>query len=321
MPIRDTPHLLDNADTNIGNAVDAFPTSNSIITIPNQNPDRILNLNADDSKTGQMASVVVTATNLPNLLIQPAPSTAFGITSFAGPLVAIFEYGNGSTFTAVEVDVAISNVASFNTTSGLKDGGIVVSLPAGTLRVYGRNDGNLITPSNMFKVDPINGTIQSIPAANVFGTAAQGNIPRNVGSWSNSTNPAPPGAHMKAAAVYFSHPSPSTGMKNTKTLWIWNGGPSVAGQITTQVQTSFDGTGPALYWVPQLAKSVQLHRLPLSTAFTITLIDQFGFVDSIAVAGGANSPIIQLPATISQIGVQGADGNTVSCALVFEIGI
>lgn len=312
--------LLSDADQNIGNAADVAPTSNEIITIPDQNPPRILNLNAL-SDTAQMVSVLVAASNLPNTIMPAAPG-AFGKVAFSGPLTAVFEYGNGSIFTTVEIDVAISNVLNFNTTSGLKDGGVIATLPSGTLRVYGRNDGNLITPSNQFVIDPALGTLSSIPIANIFGTAAMGNTPRNIGGWNDPTFPMPPAAHIKAAATYFTHLSPSTGMKNTKTLWIWNGFPDpIAGQTPAQIQVSFDGTKAALYWVPELAKSVQLHRLPLTDAFTISLVDEFGFVDQFTIAGGANSPIIQLPASISQIGVQSDSNHTVSCALVFEIGI
>ncbi len=132
--------LLDDADNNIGNVTISYP-SLTPDTHPQTNPPRILALDAE-SPTAQMMTVVLTN----RFLSDPPPP--FNLppynngTALGGPIVGIIEFGNGSTFTRVEVDVPLGPVLLNG--SDPQDGVTLVSVPAGTLRVYARNDGNLI---------------------------------------------------------------------------------------------------------------------------------------------------------------------------------
>lgn len=293
--------LLDDADQNIGNS-QQVDCSNSIIVEPISNPPRIINLDAK-SDTGQTACVAIAA--------QTIPQAQGTVASFAGPLTAILEFGNGSVSQKVEIDVPIGRVQDFRSPASIKQGQVIASVPAGTLRVYGRNDGNLITPSQ-------NQLIGFPPGSVQFGLAILGNIPRNFGSWTPTTPNiyGPPSAVIQAAATYFALGGPTTGPRNTKTIWVWNG-------IGIQVRVNLGILGffPALYWIPALAKSVKLIRLPTTDAFTVDIVDQAGNMESYTVAGGATDTFHPLPGGALMIGLTSNGANTTSCALVFEIDI
>lgn len=133
--------LLDDADMNIGNAVTVLPPLNAAVqTIPTQNPDRILNLDAL-SKTGQMVSIAFSASLTPG---NGSP--------LVGPITGIVEFGNGAIFSRVEVDIPIGpyNLLAGGA-NGLSnqpfDGGTILTLPGGVIRAYARHDGHFITLS------------------------------------------------------------------------------------------------------------------------------------------------------------------------------
>lgn len=318
--------LLDDADMNIGNQVPLLGgwLSTQMISSPNQNPDRIINL-AAESNTAQMVTVALAAFTNPPL------NQDSGLSSLAGPLTAIIEFGNGAQTTKAEVDVPVGQTLNIVNTSNAADGGTLVTVPAGTLRVYGRNDSNLITPSASF-----NGSIQ-------FGNPNSGdpahgsnNIPRGFGPWwanffggglPNTSQVSPVPATMKAMATYFTRPSGQR-TRNTKTIWVYNSLPDNGVDIVGAAGQ------PAIYFIPAFAKSVRVLRNSCpdgdvsagpacSVTLTIydqTLITQYP-IETFAIAAGAASPTFEIPMSAVAVGVLTGTALTNSFALEFEIGI
>lgn len=285
--------LLDDGDLNIGNAQTLIADTN-VITKPITNPPRILNLDAD-SKFGSVVTIGLAASAKFDPGIQGG--------SAAGPLTAVLEFGNGSVFTDVEIDVPIGQIGDFTNPSTAQDGVVVCNVPAGTLRVYGRHDGNLITPS-------IGNTFGSPTAA-----AGQSNTPVGAGPWDNNLNDVPIPAFMKAFAVY--EPFATLARRCTKTIYVYNGffsGVSVAVPLGTR------------YWVPAFARSVQVYRNTIVSAtaptnVTLQFINNITqVVEQYTIPGGTNSPIFQLGEQIIAIGVS-TDGVINTLSLVFDIGL
>lgn len=344
---RENAHLLDAGDTVIGNLISPLGLNgswngNQVILNPVPNPDRIIDLTAE-SKSGQMVTIALTAFCAP-----VAPSNAFPQSTFfpyiGGPATARIEFGNGAQYSAVEVDVPVTiNPATYNNpnfpTSYQQggplspEGGTLVTLPGGVLRVYGRNDSNLITPSLQYA-----GTGFGIPV--IFGGPFNGtlNIPRGVGPWWNGftdtsfpaltpdqTIPVP--VSMKATVVYYTRP---TGVlnRNTKTIWIYNSLPGNAANIET------GGGGPAIYMIPAFAKSVRVWRnetdangtingpvCDVTLSFYDSLLYQGMPMEQFKIAAGANGGDFELPMTAVAIGIKTGTAAITSCALVFEIGV
>lgn len=134
--------LLDNGDQNIGNAVVVTPQplgpGGIAQSIPLLDPPRILALDAE-SPTGQMVTITMGA----SLMTDNGASGA----STCGPITGIIEHGNGSVFSRIEFDVPVGpfeyNVKAKQPVSG----GVTLTLPCGTLRVYARHDGSYATPT------------------------------------------------------------------------------------------------------------------------------------------------------------------------------
>lgn len=279
----------------VGDVVEVSPSSEHIASTPESDPPLLMSL--DLRPTTRSVHVEVAA------------AYALDAAGLAGPMVAVFEYGNGEIYTSFEVDVPVGR-----SPERMGDVHANASIPGGgVLRIYGRNDGNLITPSSPFYLKEPD-EVASLPSASVFGTEAGGNIPRNVRRWTGVRSP-PPSVVMRARCSYDDHPHKRVARPNTRTIWIWNGVPA-------QVRVLFGGKQHAAqYWVPERATSVRLRRQPLGDAFTVSLIDQFGSTKQVHIGGVEVSPVIVLPSSISQIGVRGHGAATTSCALEFEVEI
>jgi len=136
-------HLLDtDADQNIGNSALLQPQQGAAATtIPNTNPDRILQLSGP-SKRAQTTSIVFTASRVVGAN-NPNPG-------YAGPITGILEFGNGGRFTKVEFDVPLGPfLGTFQgaaAASEPQDGGVIVTVPTGVLRAYARYDNLLVQP-------------------------------------------------------------------------------------------------------------------------------------------------------------------------------
>jgi hypothetical protein len=343
---RGSEHLLDAGDTVIGNLVSPLGQNgswngNQIILTPANNPDRIIDLTAE-SKTGQMATVAITANCTLPVPLNESPNFQF----IGGPVTARIEFGNGAQFAAVEVDVPVTvNPAAFNNpnlpaSQGgniTNEGGTLVTVPAGVLRVYGRDDSNLVTQSIQYA-----GTGFGVPVA--FGAPFNGggNIPRGVGPWwqgyseggafaaLTAAQVLPVPVNMKAAVAYFTRPGGNL-TRNTKTLWVYNSVPGPGAD--TNIQTG--AGGPAIYLIPPFAKSFSIWRNKTDPATfansgptagaTLTIFDSLLYtkmpMTTFTVAGGAASPDFELPMSAVAIGVQTTTDTVTSFALVFEIGI
>lgn len=296
--------LLDDADQNIGNA-SLINADNIIIVNPITNPTRLLDLTSESDKA-QIATVGFDASSNP-------PALNSNQAQFAGPLTGILEYGNGSVFTRVEFDVPVGKILSTDSISNAQDGGVIVSVPAGTLRAYARNDANLVTPSFINNSPPGGPNVFGFPAGAGPGNKNQ---PRGQGSWQNPLFQTIP-ANMKAFATYFTR-SNGVRTRNTKTIWVYN-------NVANPVQVA-DGLGtPAMYFIPPLAKTVQVMRNNLAAAVTLEIYDSQtntnGFVDQFTIAAAANSPIIDLPGQTLLIGIKTTAALVGALCLVFEIGI
>lgn len=152
--------LLDDGDQNIGNAEivtpQGLPASGAAHIVPNLNPPRILAMDAL-SPTAQMVTLTFTAA-----VAQPASGGSSP--SNVGPITGIVEFGNGSQFTRLEVDIPVGPYDYVATPSQPRDGGVTLTVPAGTLRAFGRHDGHYVTPSiNGIAAGTTPPTLQTVP--------------------------------------------------------------------------------------------------------------------------------------------------------------
>lgn len=136
--------LLDDGDQNIGNAVvisrqPLVNGSDATIIPATTEPfyQRILALDAL-SPTGQMVTLTFTAS-----LFTPNRFLGIGI----GNITGIVEFGNGSQFTRLEVDIPVGPYQVTTTAFQPQDSGVTITLPAGTLRAFARHDGGYVTPT------------------------------------------------------------------------------------------------------------------------------------------------------------------------------
>jgi hypothetical protein len=347
---RGTKHLLDAGDTLDGNLVDPIGLSGAwngseIITQPAANPDRLLNLSADSS-TGQMVTVAISAfvanftqAGVPNSL--PA-GESYQFPALAGPLTCRIEFGNGAQVIAAEIDIAVSGrsalplmtapptdipIAQFMNTI---EGTTQFTVPGGVLRVYGRNDSNLVTPAcSLFNND-----IFGVPSANPAFPGFQ-NIPRGMGPWwqgnpvpvlnPNEVIPVP--AAMRAVATYFTRPSGQRS-RNSKTVWVYNALPGNSAAVLT------NNNRPAIYFVPPLAKSVRVLRNNTTVGGAVdgpsagvdlylydAMITPYEPLERLSVAATVPSPTFDLPMSCVAIGVVTNTAEVTQLCLDFEIGI
>ncbi len=294
------PRLLDDADQNIGNATLVSPYAEPSALI-NQNPPRILCLNAE-SKTGQLITVA-----LGGAMLQPGtalPPFNAGIPIPGGPLVGIVEFGNGSVFTRVEVDIPIGRVQIVGGTYQEPEFGLcMVTVPAGTLRVYARNDGNQLpinVSGNVVKVRDPGEPIVDYPS--VAPTSVAG------------ANRAQPN-NVQAHATYFTRPSSQPAIRTVHVFSPPSGSAAFA-FLTNNYNNSIA--------IPPFAKSVRILRGdPTLPTFIINFFPTFhttAAYDSQTVAAGAASPRIPVPQGAASFGLTMTPGAG-SIFAEFEIGV
>jgi hypothetical protein len=287
---RNKGRLLDDGDQNIGNADTIVPfPSNDIavaVTQPISNPTRLLALDSL-SPTAQTVTVGLTAAGV---------FDGTQAVNFPTPITAIVEIGNGSVFTRIEVDVPVGRFKLLANTQEQPDDGVVfVNVPAGTLRVYARNDSKLIVPNAIGTV----GTPALAPGAI---------LPPVTGFAAN--------AFVKAFAVYY----PLRGHINAPTRSYYIGRPSAGGGIT------YSSTITEMYAIPPLAKRFRILRsfgAPTTMpAFSGDVFDaNIQRIDSFAAALNVSSPWFDLPGSATFVGLNlvmpAVDGIVM---MVFEIG-
>ena len=275
--IADKTPLLENAEQNIGNSEIVRPQAGLTTTIPQTNPPRLLQLNGG-SAAGQTISIVVTAARLPSNQ-NPTPG-------YPGPITGIVEFGNGGRSTSVEFDVPVGpfvgDVLAALPASEPSDGGVIVTVPTGVLRVYTRYDNLLIAPllntNGMVALADVQGVVRVGPGGPV-------NFPPPLG-----TIPAEP-VLAKAMAAYFSrHFS-----RAYKTLYCYvgdvsGGGPPVPVRVSSNGPA---GSEPAYYALPAFAQTLKILRMPLA-GLDVFLHDGVKIVDQITIAAGVTAPTIPL---------------------------
>lgn len=256
-------HLLMDADQNIGNELIILTpnVTNPPLTIPTQNPDRLINLNAA-SKAGQMVTVFIGAS---------ANTKAPGLPSSF--MTAVIEFGNGSRFTSLELDIPmgpfqLTNIFGTGIPTTAFIGGALLTVPAGTLRVYARSDATLVTP-------------------NSFGT-----LPIAAGL---GVEPPQDQAHPTIVTSFAGYYTRATNSAPTKTLWLGR----------TRSATRFitvAGINPGVYSIPAFAKTIRILRDPIATtAITFELVDAGldSVLDTIAIPAGTRSETYKIPGNAS----------------------
>ena len=281
--------LLDDADNNIGNSSIINPDATDTI-IPITNPTRLLTLDAL-SPTGQMVTIAMTN----RFITDPPPQ--FAGSGFGGPIVGIAEFGNGSVAMRVEFDVPLGRVDFLGTEA--QDGVSMVSVPAGTLRVYARNDGRLI-PANVF------GGIQGV---------AEGLRPSApiAGAFSRSTL-------VKAETCYFTRPVPNLGARRTVYVYLNDVDPPGPFISATPFFASMH--------IPPYSKTCRIMRFPLAASMQIFFFELNGIhfgapIDVATVASNVQSPEIPVPSEAAWFAIQSTTGaDVVSFIEVeFQVGV
>jgi hypothetical protein len=277
--------LLDNADQNIGNALVVNPDLGPTIHV-NGNPPRIINLDAL-SPTGQMMTITLSSAHLSIVPVGGVSGNSLG-----GPIVGIVEFGNGSQVHRVEIDVPMGPIDFTGTEP--QDGGTAISVPTGTLRVYARNDGNLIPVDIAGNSASDGGTASNVIAAN-----------------------GPRATFVKAQVDYLARTSLLKGP--TRTVYMYNnlGAASAVGT---------GGSAIASFRIPPFAKAMRVLRLPQTSSMTVRFFDpamQASAMESIVIAAGNPSPLIDVPGQAVWFNVAStAGGDTVTRLMAeFQIGL
>ena len=298
----DPKHLLDTeADQNIGNGSIIQPQGGTATIIPQTNPERILVLSGP-STAGQTTSITLTASRI------VGPENPYP--GFPGPITGIIEFGNGGQFTRVEVDIPIGPFVGTLTSpapaSEPQDGGVIVTVPTGVLRVYARYDNQLIQPILGL---PVKSLAQSLGLP-FIGPGGPTNIQGTI--W-----PVEP-VLVKAMAAYFSrHTS-----KVYRTNYCFVGDKSAIPQNSTAI------AAPGVqYCIPSFARSLKVLRDPFTAHLVVYLSDNMGNqLDFIDIPSGAlaPSPIIPLVGTetiVRILSVNPITDKVLMLALCYEIGI
>jgi len=284
------------ADQNIGNGFVLQPQEGNATVIPQTNPERLLKLTGP-SGTAQTTSVVLTASRLVGQA-NPYPG-------FPGPITGIIEFGNGSQITKAEVDIPIGpfdgSVLKAAAATEPQDGGIIITVPTGVLRIYARYDNRLL--QSLLNVFPPQSVAQ-YQGKPIVGPGG----PTNIGG---KVIPAEP-VLVKAMSAYFSrHTS-----KVFRTHYLY-----VPDQAGIPVPITMAG----VYCVPAFARSVRVLREPITASIDVTISDNCGYsLNKVNVAANT-SPSIPIEGTGTIVSIasnSGGAGDKVRfLALCYEIGI
>ena len=132
--------MLDNGELNLGGLKETPPNTGILSTKTGIGVEtRILELRGD-SKLARWVTITFN--------VAPAFPDTPTLNPVVGPLVGIVEFGNGSALNRVEVDIqqgnwisTIQGLAPTGNAFPVPSGGTMLSVPAGSLRVFSRNDG------------------------------------------------------------------------------------------------------------------------------------------------------------------------------------
>jgi hypothetical protein len=341
----DKTPLLTDAEQNIGNSVILQPQAASYpagyasdpsppvlpqigTVIPQTKTERILNLNAGGSASGQTMTIAVSATRLLQGEQNPYPG-------FPGPITGIVEFGNGGRSTRIEFDVPIGPFAGLFTSASSaiqpQDGVVIITVPAGALRVYARYDNLLIAP--LLGTDP--------PISQAQWTSQNGiQIPfvgpggpllvQNATGPGNSIIPAEP-VLVQAMATYFGRAPTHSRVYKTLNMYIsqetLNAPPPLAPaiQIGSPPVRTVAGFGNFNFWaLPPYTKKVKLLRFPNSADLAVILHDGVRPVDYFTTGSGNSFAEFDVVGSEIIIGIssQNSGGNAVTLLkAICEVGI
>lgn len=279
MPQRDkvARFLLDQDEGNLGNQ---FGGTN--IEVPGLLPvavgssgpgeeKRILDF-LGSSKYGALVTLAISA------YYKPTSSNVFG-----GPVVARIEFGTGGAWTELEVDVPFGAAPSGLTKHPDLENGVLVSLPASSVRVMARNDGGVI-PTN-FISSPI-GDIR-------LDRLVDGQVPNPV--------------IVKAFIV-----------KGTRSSFGRTG--RFFPLASFAVATAIAG---ARYVIPAFAKNVRFLRTPIAAPVDYAFRNGFNgaVIDSGTVAAGVTSQLIPVPSQANTVEISIGGPGTTEAYADYEIGV
>lgn len=291
--------LLDDADNNIGNAqiVPPFANNSGFATVrlpDNPRGERILFLDGLSRKAN-----VVTVGIAAQSILKPLSA---GPQSLPAVITATIEYGNGSQVSFIEVDVPVGRVSfSGGQLTNVEDGAMLVTLPAGTLRVWGRNDSNYIVPD----------------LSGLVGNANLNNIVAPVDSGDADD------ALVKAFVTYHTMRTSPTSGSPTRTYVIGRG------QFGAVTAINFVNDPTRSYLVPPLAKRFKILRWNGTNAgdmpaFSGTVYDPdsnglYNFSTLVDVVDQYK----ELPGVSHSVGIalNGIDRPNGYAAIVWEIGV
>lgn len=275
--------LLSNGDLNVGNSQIIKTVGPPIKIVPDLDPPRILNLDAQ-SDTGQLVTVSIGAVGM--------NQGDFGASPMPGLITGIIEFGNGSVFTKLELDVPLGPIDFASTLNANPKqpslGGVLITVPAGTLRVYARSDANYITPTII----------------GLIGLPLAGALPPNAGGLAVDVV-------VTAFAAYYTRPGNGAGP--TKTLFL---GRAPAAGINWAINTTYN--------IPAYAKTIKFLR-PRANIVDFTISDAAGnTVEQHIIAAGTDSPVFPLYGYAKYFTIGGTSSPAIVgqvMAAVFDLGI
>ncbi len=341
----DATPLLKDAEQNIGNSIILRPQAASYppgyeiaiappvlpnvgTVIPQTNPERILNLNAGGSASGQTMTVAMSATRILQGTDNPYPG-------FPGPITGVVEFGNGGRFTKVEFDIPVGPFAGqFTAASSAiqpQDGVVIITIPAGALRVYARYDNRLIAP--LLGTDPPISqaqwtTLNGIPVPFV-GPGGPLLVQDATGPGNSIIPPEP--VLVQAMATYFGRAPTHSRVYKTLNMYIsqetLNAPPPLAPaiQIGNPPVRTVAGFGDFNFWaLPPYTKRIKLLRFPNSANLAVLLHDGIRPVDFFTTGSGNSFPEFDVVGGEMIIGIssQNSGGNAVTMLkAICEVGI
>jgi hypothetical protein len=341
----DKTPLLEDAEQNIGNSVilrpqvasyppgyesDPAPPVLPLVgtVIPQAAGERILNLNAGGSASGQTMTIAVSATRILKGEQNPYPG-------FPGPITGIVEFGNGGRWTRIEFDVPIGPFAGLFTSASSaiqpQDGVVIITVPAGALRVYARYDNLLIAP--LLGTDPpisqaqwttLNGV--AIPFVGPGGPL----LVQNATGPGNSIVPAEP-VLVQAMATYFGRAPTHSRVYKTLNMYISQETQSAPPPLAPAIQIgsppvrSVAGFGNFNFWaLPPYTKRIKLLRFPNAADLAVILHDGIRPVDFFTTGANNSFPEFDVDGSEIIIGIssQNSQGNAVTMLkAICEVGI
>jgi hypothetical protein len=307
--------MLDNAEQNIGNSAIIQPQLGPPTTIPQTNPERIIQVGGPSAR-GQTTTIVMTVSRLLAGRQNPNPG-------FPGPITGIVEFGNGGRFTRIEFDLPVGPFSGSidQATSAVEpqDGLVMVAVPTSTVRAYARYDNLLLAP--VIGTNVSHAQLSGVPVVGPGGPVVV----------TNPAQPPPPPpptivippepVQVKAMVAYFT----KTRSKVYKTVNCYLSSevaaPAAIRVGTPSVSIIAGFPGYAFYVLPAFTKSVKVLRFPDTSAMSVLLHNGVRPVDYINIAANVTAPTIEVIGSENIIGLTSGNDPITMLQLVCEVGV